>query len=73
MWPQLRPQTWSEAILRIYKSAHHFIIDSLQKCILEAAIDCLEIQSWLKGEIVQSINDSLQNAFLEAVNAINNG
>ena len=52
VWPQLQPKTWSEAILKMYKSLHHFIIDSLQKCILEAVIDCLEIQSWLKGEIV---------------------
>ena len=52
VWPQLQPKTWFEAILKIYKSAHHFIIDSLQSCILEAVIDCLEIQSWLKGEIV---------------------
>ena len=59
MWPQLQPKTWSEAILRIYKSAHHFIIDSLQKCILEAVIDCLEIQSWLKGEIVPNWMSSL--------------
>ena len=44
LWPQLQPKTWSEAILRMYKSLHHFIIDSLQKCILEAAIDRLDIQ-----------------------------
>ena len=44
VWPQLQPKTWSEAILRMYKSLHHFIIDSLQKCILEAAIDRLDIQ-----------------------------
>ena len=41
--PQLQRKTWSEAILRIYSSLDYFIIDSLQKCILEAAIDCLEI------------------------------
>ena len=41
--PQLQPKTWSEAILRIYTSLDHFIIDSLQKCILEAAIDRLDI------------------------------
>ena len=51
-WPQLKPQTWSEAILRIYTGLDHFVIDSLQKWILKAAIDRLEIQSWLKGEIV---------------------
>ena len=62
VWPQLQPKTWSEAILRIYKSAHHFIIDSLQKCILEAVIDCLEIQSWLKGEIVPNGMSSLSMA-----------
>ena len=28
----------------MYKSLQHFIIDSLQKCILEAAIDRLDIQ-----------------------------
>ena len=28
----------------MYKSLHHFIIDILQKCILEAAIDRLDIQ-----------------------------
>ena len=50
--PQLKPQTWSEAILRIYTGLDHFVIDSLQKWILKAAIDRLEIQSWLKGEIV---------------------
>ena len=44
VWPQLKPQTWSEAILRIYTSLDHFMIDSLQKWILEAAIDRLEIQ-----------------------------
>ena len=44
VWPQLQPKTWSEAILRIYKSLHHFIFDSLQKYILEAAIDRLDIQ-----------------------------
>ena len=76
VWPQLQPKTWFEAILKIYKSAHHFIIDSLKKCILEAVIDCLEIESWLIegwncpqwNWNVQSINGSLQNAFLEAVN-----
>ena len=30
LWPQLQPKTWSEAILRMYKSLHHFITDSLQ-------------------------------------------
>ena len=59
LWPQLQPKTWSEAILRMYKSLHHFIIDSLQKCILKAVIDCLEIQSWLKGEIVPNGTSSL--------------
>ena len=59
LWPQLQPKTWSEAILRICKSLHHFIIDSLQKCILEAVINCLEIQSWLKGEIVPNWMSSL--------------
>ena len=44
VWPQLQPKMWSEAILRIYTSLDHFIIDSLQKCILEAAIDRLDIQ-----------------------------
>ena len=44
VWPQLQLKTWSEAILRMYKSLHHFIIDSLQKCILEAAIDRLDIK-----------------------------
>ena len=43
MLPQLEPKMWSDAILRMYKTLHHFIIDSLQKCILEAVIDCLEI------------------------------
>ena len=62
VWPQLQPKTWSEAILRIYKSLHHFIIDSLQKCILEAVINCLEIQSWLKGEIVPNWMSSLSKA-----------
>ena len=52
VWPQLQPKTWSEAILKKYKSCTILSIDSLQKCILEAVIDCLEIQSWLKGEIV---------------------
>ena len=59
MLPQLEPKTWSDAILRMYKTLHHFIIDSLQKCILEAVIDCLEIQSWLKGEIVPNWMSSL--------------
>ena len=44
LWPQLQPKMWSEAILRMYKSLLHFIIDSLQKCILEDAIDRLDIQ-----------------------------
>ena len=43
VWPQLQPKTRSEAILRMFKSLHNFIIDSLQKCILEAAIDRLDI------------------------------
>jgi hypothetical protein len=43
VWPQLQPKMWSEAILRIYTSLDHFIIDSLQKWILEAAIDILDI------------------------------
>ena len=62
IWPQLQPKTWSEAIFRMYTSLHHFIIDSLQKCILEAVIDCLEIQSWLKGEIVPNWMSSLSMA-----------
>ena len=62
VWPQLQPKTWFEAILKIYKSAPHFIIDSLQKCILEAVIDCLEIQSWLKGESVPIWMSSLSMA-----------
>ena len=45
VWPQLKPETWSKAILRIYTGMDHLIIDSLQKWILEAAIDRLEIQS----------------------------
>ena len=44
VWPQLQPKTWSEAILKMYKSLHHFIIDSLQKCILEACINRLDIK-----------------------------
>ena len=76
VWPQLQPKTWFEAILKIYKSAHHFIIDSLQKCILEAAIDRLDIplgtispfsQDWISRQSMTASN-SLQNAFLEAVN-----
>ena len=43
LWPQLQPKMWSEAILRIYSGLDHFLIDSLQKCILEAAIDRLDI------------------------------
>ena len=62
MWPQLWLQTWSEAILRIYMGLHHFIIDSLQNAFLEAVIDCLEIQSWLKGEIVPNWMSSLSMA-----------
>ena len=62
MWPQLQSKTWSEAILRIYTSLDHFIIDSLQKCILEATIDCQEIQCWLKGEIVPKWMSSLSMA-----------
>ena len=42
--PQLQRKRWSESILRIYTSLDHIIIDSLQKCILEATIDCQEIQ-----------------------------
>ena len=59
VWPQLQPKTWSEAILKKYKSCTILSIDSLQKCILEAVIDCLEIQSWLKGEIVPNWMSSL--------------
>ena len=62
VWPQLQPKTWSEAILRMYRSLNHFIIDSLQKCFLEAVIDCLEIQSWLKSEIVPNLMSSLSKA-----------
>ena len=73
VWPQLQPKMWSEAILRIYTSLENFIIDSLQKCILEASIDCQEypmlIERWNCPQMnVQSINGSLQSAFLEAVN-----
>ena len=46
---------WSEAILRINTGLDYFIIDSLQKWILEAAINRLEIQSWVKGEIVPNL------------------
>ena len=28
VWPQLQTKTWSEAILRMYKNSHNFIIDS---------------------------------------------
>ena len=59
VWPQLQPETWSEAILKKYKSCTILSIERLQKCILEAAIDCLEIQSWLKGEIVTNWMSSL--------------
>ena len=62
VWPQLQPKTWSEAILKKYKSCTILSIDSLQKCILEAVIDCLEIQSWLKGEIVPNWMSSLSMA-----------
>ena len=44
VWPQLQPKMWSEAILKKYKSCTILSIDSLQKCILEAAIDRLDIQ-----------------------------
>ncbi len=44
VWPQLQPKTWYEAILKKYKSCTILSIDSLQKCILEAAIDRLYIQ-----------------------------
>ena len=40
----LQPKMWSEAIFRIYSSLDHFIVDSLQTCLLEAAIDRLNIQ-----------------------------
>ena len=62
VWPQLQPKTWSEAILKMYKSVHHFIIDSLQKWILKAVIDCLEIHSGLKGKIVTNWMSSLSMA-----------
>ena len=62
VWPQLQPKTWSEAILKKYKSCTILSIDSLQKYILEAVIDCLEIQSWLKGEIVPIWMSSLSMA-----------
>ena len=62
VWPQLQPKTWSEAILKKYKSCTILSINSLQKCILEAVIDCLEIQSWLKGEIVPNWMSSLSIA-----------
>ena len=62
VWPQLQPKTWSEAILKKYKSCTILSIDSLQKLILEAVIDCLEIQSWLKGEIVPNWMSSLSMA-----------
>ena len=62
VWPRLQPKTRSEAILKIYTSLDHFIIDILQKCILEAAIDCQEIQCWLKGEIVPKWMSSLSIA-----------
>jgi hypothetical protein len=62
VWSQLQPKTWFEAILRMYKSLHHFIIDSLWKCILEVVLDCLAIQSWLKGKIVPNWMSSLSMA-----------
>ena len=62
VWPQLQPKTWSEAILKKYKSCTILSIDSLQKCILEVVIDCLKIQSWLKGEIVPNGMSSLSMA-----------
>ena len=37
--------TFSENFIQINVGLDHFIIDSLQKWILEAAIDRLEIQS----------------------------
>ena len=46
VWPELRLQTWSKAIFKIYTSLDHFIIDIWQppKWVLEAAIDRLKIQ-----------------------------
>ena len=52
MWPQLQPKTWSEAVFKMYKCANHFIIDNLQKYILEAAIDRLDIQHWISRQLM---------------------
>ena len=59
---KLKSQSWSKAILGIYTGLDHFIIGNLQKWILEAAIDRLEIQSWLKGETVPNWISSLSMA-----------
>ena len=54
----------------------HFM-DSLQKWILEAAIDRLEIQSWLKGEIVpnwisilEAVNDKMFQTCVNSENGL---
>ena len=62
VWPQLQPQTWSEAILKIYTGLDHLYHWQPPKWILEAAIDRLEIQCWLKGEIVHKWMSSLSMA-----------
>ena len=50
VWPQLQPQRWSQAILKIYTSLDHF--RQPPKMDFGGCHDRLEIQSWLKGEIV---------------------
>ena len=78
VWPQLQPKTWSKAILKKYKSCIILSIvngiDSLQKGILEAVIDRLDIQlgtispfnqDWISRQLITAS----KNAFLEAVNA----
>ena len=59
---QVKAKASTKAILRIYTGLDHFIIGSLQNWILEAAFDRLEIQSWLKGEIVPNWISSLSMA-----------
>ena len=75
-WPQLQPKTWSEAILRIHTILDHFIIYSLQKGILEAAIDSLDIQLgtispfnqyWISR---QSITASKMQTFVHSENGL---
>ena len=63
VWPQLQLKMWSQAIFRIYTGFDHFYHWRPPKCILEAAIDKLEIQFGKISPFNQYWISSLSMAF----------